>query len=336
MMQRRATSADVARRAGVSRATVSYVLNDRPGQSIPAATRQRVRDAAAQLGYVPNHSARALRGKQAPVVLVLTPPVPFGRNIADMVDTLTSEADRAGYSLVSMRSGEIDALESAILRLRPLLVLPMLALTAQERELCERTGTPGVDAWDHGIGGRIPARLQVERLHRAGRERLAYLGTVDPALAVLDAERAQGVAEACDAAGLPAPRVARLGAARSSESLGPVRELLREWTSGPSPVTGVACYNDLWAAALLHAARLEGVDVPGSLSVIGVDDEPLAVHLDPPLTSVDYDAAGLARQLFADGQALVGAQADGAPATDGASGSQAWAPHFRVIDRGSV
>lgn len=61
-MTARVTSADVAREAGVSRATVSYVLNDRPGRSIPEATRERVRTAAARLDYVPDQRARALRG----------------------------------------------------------------------------------------------------------------------------------------------------------------------------------------------------------------------------------------------------------------------------------
>ena len=54
---RRPTGADVARRAGLSRATVSYVLNDTPHQAIPESTRQRVRDSAAELGYTPSAAA---------------------------------------------------------------------------------------------------------------------------------------------------------------------------------------------------------------------------------------------------------------------------------------
>jgi len=58
---RRVTSTDVARAVGLSRTTVSYVLNDTPGQKIPENTRRRVLDAAASLGYAPSAAARTLR-----------------------------------------------------------------------------------------------------------------------------------------------------------------------------------------------------------------------------------------------------------------------------------
>ena len=62
--RRRATSADVAREAGVSRATVSYVLNDTPNQKIPEQTREKVLEAARKLAYSPSTAARALRRPQ--------------------------------------------------------------------------------------------------------------------------------------------------------------------------------------------------------------------------------------------------------------------------------
>ena len=70
---RRPTGADVARRAGLSRATVSYVLNDTPHQAIPEPTRQRVLAAAAELGYTPSAAGRALRSGHSEVVLLLLP-----------------------------------------------------------------------------------------------------------------------------------------------------------------------------------------------------------------------------------------------------------------------
>ena len=74
---RRATSSDVARLAGVSRATVSYVLNGRADQSIPEATRDRVLAAAAELAYVPNAASRALRAGESRLVLLVNPGMPW-------------------------------------------------------------------------------------------------------------------------------------------------------------------------------------------------------------------------------------------------------------------
>src|SRR5450756_2476306 len=67
---KRSTSVDVARAAGVSRTTVSYVLNDRPGESIPEETRRRVLESAERLGYRPRPSARTLAGGRSDIVAV--------------------------------------------------------------------------------------------------------------------------------------------------------------------------------------------------------------------------------------------------------------------------
>jgi DNA-binding LacI/PurR family transcriptional regulator len=73
---KRVTSADVARAAGVSRTTVSFVLNGRPGWSIPDETRNRVLDAARELRYRPRAAARALAAGRSDIVLLSCPPPP--------------------------------------------------------------------------------------------------------------------------------------------------------------------------------------------------------------------------------------------------------------------
>ena len=82
MAGQRITSTEVARHCGLSRATVSYVLNGTPNQSIPEATRRRVLDAAEQLGYTPYAPARALRSGRSDVVLFLMPEWPIGPVLA--------------------------------------------------------------------------------------------------------------------------------------------------------------------------------------------------------------------------------------------------------------
>src|SRR3954454_12725290 len=97
---RRVTSADVARLAGVSRATVSYVLNDTPRQTISASTRTRVLDAAASLGYAPSAGARTLRTGRSDVVLCLLPDWPIGPEVGAMLGNLSTELARAGLTFV--------------------------------------------------------------------------------------------------------------------------------------------------------------------------------------------------------------------------------------------
>src|SRR6185312_14686232 len=99
-MTRRVTSADVAREAGLSRATVSYVLNDTPHQKIPDETRQRVLATAARLGYAPSAAARALRSGRSELVLCLLPDWPMGPQVGEMLEHLSSSLAQYGLTFV--------------------------------------------------------------------------------------------------------------------------------------------------------------------------------------------------------------------------------------------
>ena len=99
-MVRRPTLADVASATGVSTATVSYVLNDKPGQSIPEHTRERVRAAAAELGYVRSGAARALARGRSDLVLLVVPDVPVGPVLVGLLERLTTACSRAGLHLL--------------------------------------------------------------------------------------------------------------------------------------------------------------------------------------------------------------------------------------------
>src|SRR5205085_11627680 len=97
---RRATSADVARAAGVSRTTVSYVLNNTAHQKIPEDTRQRVLDAAARLAYAPSAAARALRTGRTDTVLCLLPDWPISPAIGALLQNLSTALANCGLLLV--------------------------------------------------------------------------------------------------------------------------------------------------------------------------------------------------------------------------------------------
>jgi DNA-binding LacI/PurR family transcriptional regulator len=98
---RRVTAMDVAKAAGVSRTTVSYVLNESPHQSIPESTRRRVLDAAARLGYAPFSAARMLATGRSNLVLGVIPDWPVGPNLGALLRRLTEAFAEHGLVYLS-------------------------------------------------------------------------------------------------------------------------------------------------------------------------------------------------------------------------------------------
>ena len=325
---RRPTSADVAHRAGVSRATVSYVLNNVPHQSIPDVTRQRVLSAAAELHYMPHAAARALRAGESKLVLFINAGVPYGANLSVMIDALSAEVAASGRSLVMWQQHDPRDLAATLAHLQPALAITLGQLDTGQRALLARAHIPSIETG----AGRDPdaadagAALQVRYLASRGHRQLGYLTTTDPQLAMFARPRLAGVRAACAELGLDAPAVGET-AAPPGVSVREVAALLRTWMSRPAPVTAVACYNDVYAVACLAAASESGLRVPGDLAVIGMDDEAVSAYAQPPLTTVRLHVADFARHLCARANSAL--NGDLAP---GVSASM----HFSLVERQSV
>lgn len=297
---RRATSSDVARLAGVSRATVSYVLNGRADQSIPEATRARVLAAAAELAYVPNAASRALRAGESRLVLLVNPGMPWGSNLRTLVDTLTAATARSGRSLVMWHGLEPGELAGVLGHLDACVVIALGVLDPRDAGVLADVGIPLVDAGiDTAVNaGPVPSGLQIRRLAAQGHRRIGYLSTGDTARRMFATPRIDGARATCRELGLPEPLVAEVpSAARLSVTA--VADVLSGWRAEADPVTAVACYNDLFAAAALAAAARLGLAVPGDLAVVGIDDEAFAAYTQPPLTTVRFDMAAFAERIWA-------------------------------------
>ena len=296
---RRPTSADVARRAGVSRATVSYVLNDAPHQTIPDATRQRVLIAAEELGYTPHAAARALRAGESRLVLFINAGIPYGANLSVTIDTLSAEVSTSGRSLVIWQQHDPADLAATLAHLQPALAITLGRLTREERTLLARaripsleTGTgPDLDGADAGV------TLQIRYLAAQGHRQLGYVTTANPEFGMFASHRLAGARSACAALGLAPPAVAELPAPPDM----PVSDLsaiLQTWARRPAPVTAVACYNDIYAAACLAAASQAGLSVPDDLAVIGMDDEAVSGYTQPALTTIRLHVADFAHDVW--------------------------------------
>ncbi|MGW7193640.1 LacI family DNA-binding transcriptional regulator, partial [Streptomyces sp. NPDC054838] len=182
------TSADVARLAGVSRATVSYVLNNAEAVRISEPTRRKVREAAEELGYVPHAAARSLRAGHTRIVLLPTSNVPVGPLYSAFLNELQWALRRLDYTVVQYGSLGLSGDEAARAwaELRPVAVISLgeIALSARNVATLKRAGARAVITLGPGrvpgahalvmdqaeVGARAAAHL-VER----GRRRIGVI-----------------------------------------------------------------------------------------------------------------------------------------------------------------
>lgn len=294
---RRVTAADVARSLGLSRATVGFVLNDTPGQTISETTRQRVLAEAKRLGYRANTAARALASGRSRIILLVLPDWPLDYSMRSHLDEASLALDEAGYSLVTMTPHPGGHARPLWETLRPDVVVGLTPF--DERRLAEirESGVPHVippvPAGHEGsvdeLGFVDGPRLQVEHLLQTGRTRLAFASSPDPRIAELVEQRR---ARASDA--LSARTGSDFSASRDVTGAN-AEATIQSWSD--AGIDGIVAYNDDIGALLLGAALRRGVDIPGRIAIVGHDDTPVAHLMVPSLSSVRIDTAGLGRYL---------------------------------------
>ncbi|MFC8504635.1 LacI family DNA-binding transcriptional regulator [Pedococcus sp. NPDC057267] len=306
------TSADVARDSGVSRTTVSYVLNDTPGVRVSEETRARVRASADRLGYHPSVAARTLRTGRSDLVLYVLPDWPLGPAVDTLLDRLAGALAERGLSLLVHHARSGRPLHELWRAVTPRAVVGLQAFSAHDRDAMRRAGIHVVAS---SISGDVPdvfaatqqgiGRLQARHLIDRDRTPLGYAAPTDPRVRAFAELRLEGVQAVCEEAGLPAPVVVPVELTEDA-----VRAAVRTW--GEAAVAGVAAYNDDVALAVLAGARAEGVPCPDDLAVVGVDDIPAARFAVPALSTVsqslDTQAEHLAAAVVA---ALDGGESEG-------------------------
>lgn len=278
------TSQDVANRAGVSRSTVSQILNGR-AEYFAEETRAKVASAVAELGYEPSSAGRTLARGSSDVVIALIPNTTFGHNLQDIYASMTDELAKRGLTLVLRLAGhDAASLDRVVKSLSPRLIISLERLPDPQREVVLRQGVELLEP-DESLSIDSNAQIggfQARYLIGRGYRKLAFAHLRDTRTDPFGGPREILFAAECAAAGLDKPRILHLGItaddARSAlDSLG-------------EPGFAVGCYNDEVAAALLFAAHERGWRVPEDLALLGMDDIPLARFTTPPLTTVGYNA----------------------------------------------
>ena len=305
MAKKQATSQDVADLAGVSRTTVSFVLNNVPGMKISEETRQRVLEAAQQLNYYPASAARTLAsGKTHRIGLVLCEQrdhlmadaflPPFLRGLSDL-------AQQESYRVV-FQSGEDKAGETAyvgLLREQQVDGLIVSAPRSDDSQLSRlyEEGYPLV------LHGRLPdcalpfvdidnvggAHKGVSHLTGLGHRRMGLI-TNAPLSYTSSQDRLTGYRQALQEAALPLDdELVRYG--EFSPQSG--RKAMESLLALPSPPSAVLVASDVVALGAMAAVRKQGIRIPQDIALVGFDDIFLAAYVSPPLTTVRLPAYGL-------------------------------------------
>ncbi|MGO4588900.1 LacI family DNA-binding transcriptional regulator [Arthrobacter sp. S39] len=293
---RRVTAADVAKSLGISRATVGFVLNKTRGQTISEATRKRVINEAARLGYRPHTAAQALARGRSRIILLVLPDWPLEYSMRRHIAEASGFLEEAGYSLVTYTIHETSRplWES----LDPDVVIGLLPFSEEEVESIRASGITNIvpvpdahtPAWQTGPSIVAGPELQVEHLVERGHRKIAFAAPGDNRLRSFGEARRNIVTNKALELGLGEVDCRQIDRQDDSPQVA-----VREWVN--AGVTGVVAFNDEIAAVVTSAALRQGLAVPGDLAVIGHDDDPWGEILVPALSTIRMDVEGLGRLL---------------------------------------
>lgn len=294
---------DIARLAGVSKKTVSRVINDSP--LLTEETRDKVKLVIAEHGYVPNPQARALAlGRN--FLIALLHDNPNAQMILNMQQGILEGLRDTEFAMVVQpvnRSSPtlIEDMREFIVRQRlyGIVILPPISENDAVAKMCQeagcryvRMGSAVLDDRAHMVASndRDAVRDATEYLIEQGHSRIAIV--TGPQGFRSAAERLAGFEEALAEAKIKLPRSFRAQGEYTFDSGLAATEKLLELSPRP---TAIFASNDEMAAAVLYAARLRGIKVPEELSIIGFDDTPIASRVWPPLTTVRWPIVAMGR-----------------------------------------
>jgi DNA-binding LacI/PurR family transcriptional regulator len=306
MDAKRVTSSQVAEKAGVSRTTVSLVLNDVQGVQISKETRGRVIEAALELGYVPNAAAQALASRRTQIIGLILTRNPhhissdvFLNQILDglitavhehsirlLIDIVEAQHQRKAYHEL-VRAKRIDGL---------ILSGPRFDDTALRSLQQDRFPTvlmgqlPDTEFYSVDIDNFAAAKMAVNHLVGLGHERIACITNARPSYTAA-AERLRGYRQALELHEVAYDEgLVRYGDFDPESGYLQMNDLL----AAENHISAVFVASDIVAIGAKAAIIEHGLKIPQDIALVGFDDVPLARYLDPPLSTVHLPANELA------------------------------------------
>ena len=272
---------DVAEASGVSQSTVSFVLNEVPNQTISPTTRDRVHNAARDLGYVPNGIARALMEGSSRIVVLNIERNREGNYSHNFIRGLDKELALYGFALL-VRHGHPSKSDAEQITN---VIAPRAVLQFGEAYLTGHELEDSGGGWKNGMAAHV--LLQFRYLAERGHRQIALALPDGEPLADVRARFSQEVAEM-----LELPAVTLCVIPRSLEQVAAKLASLRD--EHPE-ISAIAGFSDFTALQVLAGMRELGLTAPDDWAVIGFDESEYAEMFTPTLTTLTADAEGHGR-----------------------------------------
>ena len=288
LQNKAATAADVAAVAGVSRTTVSHILNGRDAR-FPEATKEKVRNAAHALDYRPSPAGRSLASGRGDTIIVLMPNITIGQNMQELLERLTKSNARIKPNVVlRFADDDMKTTVDGILRLHPLAVVDIGALDDAARKRLKSNGVLTVPDAEHAFmsdGAPLDyaiAQMQVKEATKRGTRPVIYAASDEEKASFLNLRRRDAINAACKSAGMGETDQVLMPTSLDAaiDVLGP--------KLGSGPIAVIA-YNDFAALTALAVSRELDLAIPDQVSVIGVDGTNVGRLWKPRLTSINVN-----------------------------------------------
>ena len=287
---------DVARLAGVSQTTVSFVINNVPDTNIPQETRDRIWAAVEELGWRPNAMARGLSLRRSHTIGLISDEIATSSHAGKIIQGAQDAAWAQAKMLLVINTGSNPAIERAALdMLLERQVEGMIYATMYHHPVAPfsdlaHVPTVLLDCYvtDRSLPSVVPDEVQggrtaTELLLRKGHRRIGFINTVDPIPAARG--RLTGYQQALAAYDVPFdPQLVRVGSSSAAEGFRCAMDLLRM----PERPTALFCFKDTMAMGVYDAVKKLGLAIPEDIAIVGFDNhELIAAELYPPLTSME-------------------------------------------------
>jgi LacI family transcriptional regulator len=294
--RRSPTMRDIARHAGVSQTTVSFVLNNKPNVAIADETRQKILQAVEDLGYRPNSLARSLRSNRTHLIGFVSDEIATTPYAGQIIQGAQDAAWRAGKILLLINTGRLPEARAAAVRVmlehqvEGILYATWFHRRVDAPKMLHDTPAVLLDCYseDRAFPSVVPDEVRGGRdaiayLLKKGHRRIGFITRDDPIPAVTG--RLEGYRQALDSYSVPFdPSLVVVAPRDAAGGYSGTMELMRL----PQAPTAIFCFNDRMALGAYDALHKLGRSIPDDVAVVGFDNqEIIAAQVYPPLTTLE-------------------------------------------------